>query len=270
MELEYRKIRVFVASPSDVTAERESLATVINELNSTVTALVPQTRAVIELVRWETHARPAAGRPQAIITEQIGPYDIFIGIMWKRFGTATGRALSGTEEEFRLAFKAWKSTRSPQIMFYFSAAPSPPPSSTEEVKQLARVVRFRSEIAQLGIIWQYESAARFAEVVRPHLVSVIGKLLSATGAPTQQIAEASSPPPKNLQPRRAKRPAKRKPKVAAKPTRTVSRNLTKGTITVIGPEDAFFNRRSDLVLMAGEALADHRAGRTSPLDPDHL
>jgi hypothetical protein len=29
--------------------------------------------------------------------------------MWKRFGTATGIAASGTEEEFRLTYECWES-----------------------------------------------------------------------------------------------------------------------------------------------------------------
>ena len=39
--------------------------------------------------------------PQQIINSQVSDeYDIFIGILWTRFGTPTERAGSGTEEEF--------------------------------------------------------------------------------------------------------------------------------------------------------------------------
>ena len=66
------------------------------------------------------------GRPQGIINKQIGEYDIFIGMMWKRFGTPTGKAGSGTEEEFRLAYEYWETTKSVMILFYFCQAPFMP------------------------------------------------------------------------------------------------------------------------------------------------
>lgn len=95
-------LSVFVASPEDVADERECLEGVIRELNLQWTSRCVR----LELVRWETHAYPGVGSdPQEVINEQIGDdYDIFLGLLWKRFGTATPRAGSGTEEEFNRAF----------------------------------------------------------------------------------------------------------------------------------------------------------------------
>jgi hypothetical protein len=67
-----KRIRVFVASPSDVQEERDSVAHVINELNLTLSALLPKEGAMLEFVRWETHAHPAAGDIQTSIHSQIG------------------------------------------------------------------------------------------------------------------------------------------------------------------------------------------------------
>ena len=83
----FRRIRVFVASPGDVQRERDSLLGVINELNRALDSLAPRAGLRLELARWETDAYPEMGRPQAVINRQIAPYDIFIGILWKRFGT---------------------------------------------------------------------------------------------------------------------------------------------------------------------------------------
>src|SRR6266851_4502917 len=110
------KIRIFIASPSDVQKERDSLPAIINELNHT---MARHLGFVIELVRWETHCHPAMGRPQGVINEQIGEYDIFIGVMWKRFGTPTGQADSGTEEEFDRAYQEWRRDETVYILFYF-------------------------------------------------------------------------------------------------------------------------------------------------------
>src|SRR5438552_9057076 len=113
------KVRLFVSSPSDVQRERESLPAVIDEINTTIGQRLG---FIIELVRWETHCHPAMGRPQSVINNQIGKYDIFIGIMWKRFGTPTGEADSGTEEEFNLAYDEWRRAKELHIAFYFSQA----------------------------------------------------------------------------------------------------------------------------------------------------
>jgi hypothetical protein len=45
------------------------------------------------------------GRPEQLILDQIGQYDLFVGIMWRRFGTPTGVAGSGTEQEFDHALR---------------------------------------------------------------------------------------------------------------------------------------------------------------------
>lgn len=63
---------------------------------------------------------------QAIVNRDVGDFDVMIGIMWKHFGTPTGAAGSGTEEEFQLAYDSWRSSGRPRIMFYFSEAPYAP------------------------------------------------------------------------------------------------------------------------------------------------
>src|SRR5690242_6911529 len=115
-----RMIKVFVASPSDVTAEREGLARLVRDINDVLAFLVPEKQLKLELVRYETHTYPDVGAPQDVINRQIPiDYDIFIGVMWKRAGTPTGNSPSGTIEEFRLAMDKRKTSDLPRIMFYF-------------------------------------------------------------------------------------------------------------------------------------------------------
>jgi hypothetical protein len=93
-------LQVFVASPGDVADERAVLNDLVNEFNITW----GDTHNVrLEILKWETHSRPGIGPgPQELINQQLGDtYDIFVGIMWGRFGTPTNVAESGTEEEFQ-------------------------------------------------------------------------------------------------------------------------------------------------------------------------
>lgn len=181
-------IRIFVASPGDVQSERAQLGRVVHELNTTLSALVPERGLALELVRWETHAHPGAGAdPQDVINRQLAipQCDIFIGIIWRRLGTPTGRAASGTEEEFRIAHESWMRNRRPrEILFYFCQALAGPPAGEEEAEQLLKAIRFRNELARTGLVWEYADHADFADLVRPHLVQVISGILRPEQAPS--------------------------------------------------------------------------------------
>lgn len=171
-------VRVFVASPGDVAFERNALGKLVAEINQTLNAVAPERGVRLELVRWETHAIPEAGRPQGVINRQIGKYDIFVGIMWRRFGTATTEAGSGTEEEFDRAYKDFQDSGRPHIMFYFCQAPAAPPKAAEEVAQLGRVVAFRDKLSQLALVWEYEQHSDFADTVRPHLLQAVNRVIA--------------------------------------------------------------------------------------------
>jgi hypothetical protein len=191
------RIRIFVASPGDVHSERDQLGQVVRELNSTLAALVPELGLVVELVRWETDAHPGLGTDaQDVVNRQlpISEYDIFIGIIWRRFGTPTKRAGSGTEEEFRIAHDSWKRSRRPrEILFYFCQAPVSPQMTAEEFKQLEQTSQFREELSREGLVWDYADHVNFADLIRPHLVRVIsgmirpGQDLSATATKAGQL-----------------------------------------------------------------------------------
>jgi hypothetical protein len=179
MSPQYRKLRIFVASPGDVESERKQLADVVAELNLTMSAIAPEKNCILELVRWETHVHPGLGRDaQDVVNEQIGPYDIFIGILWKRMGTPTRVARSGTEEEIRRAYAAWRENKALPVLIYFCQQPSSPPQTKDEAEQISKVEAFRAELSNIGLISYYKDHNGFADVVRPHLLMVLGKLLS--------------------------------------------------------------------------------------------
>lgn len=183
MTQQVTKVRVFVASPGDVQKERDALPSVIEELNNTIGRSLG---FILELVRWETHCHPAMGRPQGVINEQIGDYDIFIGVMWKRFGTPTGEADSGTEEEFNLAYEEWKRDNKLHIAFYFSQAKYKL-ISVDETEQAAKVLKFKQDLKDKSLTWDYPNAAAFASVVRPHLTTILFEMFQAKTTPESPV-----------------------------------------------------------------------------------
>lgn len=157
----------FVASPSDVEDERNKLEEVVRELNLTWGNTLG---ARLDLVRWETHAFPGVGQDaQDVINRQIGEeYDIFIGIMWGRFGSPTERAESGTEEEFLRALQRHKAGSDVRIMFYFKDTPIEP--SKLDPEQHRKIQSFKSNIGDKGVFhWSFQTVEEFEGLLRLHL-----------------------------------------------------------------------------------------------------
>ena len=138
-------LRVFVASPGDVADARKRLGPIVEELNLILSRSIG---VRLELVMWETHTYPGIGEDaQDVINRQIGEFDIFLGIMWLRFGEPTGRAGSGTEEEFDRALQRYKADhRAVQLMFYFRDA-EPPKLSKSDARQRKRCAAFERRLS---------------------------------------------------------------------------------------------------------------------------
>ena len=136
-------VSLFVSSPSDVKEEREIVDKVITELNRTWSRIK---NVHIDAIRWERDARPGFGiDAQSVLNSQLPTeYDIFLGILWGRIGTPTGRSISGTVEEFELAFNRFKANPdSVHLMLYFKDAPIAP--SEIDLGQLGEVKAFQKK-----------------------------------------------------------------------------------------------------------------------------
>ena len=186
---------VFVASSSEMEPERNRLEEVIQDLN------VSWSRTLgvrLELVRWETHGFPGVGEdPQDVLNRELpNDYDIFIGLMWTRFGTPTGRAGSGTEEEFCRAHKRFREDpNSVKIMFYFKEEPVSP--SAVNPDQIAKVQQFRASLGDEGVLyWNFTTLQHFEELIRLHLARQIQVSLISQPSETTII---SAPPGHGLE-----------------------------------------------------------------------
>ena len=161
-------LRVFVASPSDVSDERAALENVVRELNST---WGESFGVKLELVKWETHAYPGvASDAQEVINTQIGDdYDIFVGILSTRFGSPTTRALSGTAEEFNRAYYRFQQNpTSLRVMFYFKDSVGR--FSDLDLNQYGLVKEFQKSLGEKGLLyWTFTSTEEFVNFVRLHL-----------------------------------------------------------------------------------------------------
>jgi hypothetical protein len=182
-------IVVFLASPSDVTPERDIACEVLEEINRTT----GQQKGIhFDLRRWEMDSYPDfGGDAQAILNQQIGDmaqYDIFVGIMWNKYGSPTPRAASGTIEELTRAIDSFNQTGKPNIMFYFKSAPFSPTTANEAAQKL-KVMEFRESLFPQGLIGDFTDTLDFERKFRRHIQQWLATYNIETPSPpsTQQI-----------------------------------------------------------------------------------
>lgn len=189
------RLRVFVASPGDTEEERDCLTSVVDEINRGTAA---EMGLVLELVRWETHVRPGIGSDaQDVINQQLPEVDIVIGMFWKRLGTPTPRAESGTAEELEAAIERWRAQGDIEVLIYFNQ--SAYTLNGSETDQLQRLLAFRSKLESDGLlVWNYDGARDFEAKVRGHLTSAVRDWTNRT--PRRADRRGSPPSPKRRPP----------------------------------------------------------------------
>lgn len=165
--------KVFLASPGDVKEERLIVKKVVDEIN---VGNYLANGIKLELVAWETHTHPSMGADaQDVINTQIADdYDIFIGIMWNRFGTPTNRAESGTIEEFNRAFdKKQSNPNSIDVSFFFKTTP-PLSLKDIDIESLSKVRQFQERISNQGVYFrEFNQSDEFEQLLRLSLISII-------------------------------------------------------------------------------------------------
>jgi len=183
----HKLIRIFVAAPSDVGDERGCLRRVVDDLNQPG-ALAEQHGCTLQVLDRQDVVS-GMGRPEEVILEQLPleSWDVFVGILWKHFGvysggrdTETGQFYgSGAEEEFTLAYRAWKQANRPHILFYRRST-SPPSLDEIDPDQLSKVNRFwqqfETDCAHPGVVCRYETPSDFERRVRSDLSRLLGRL----------------------------------------------------------------------------------------------
>ena len=190
-------LKIFVASPSDIIEERKILEEIVSDINKQLGSVLGIN---FEIVKWETDTHPDIGNDaQSVITKQIGEsYDIFIGILWTRFGTPTKNALSGTEEEFRNAYKRSVEEQSVKVMFYFNDTPVSI-SNLDQV-QVAKIKDFQSNLGELGVYyWQYKNIDDFSRYIKMHLGAVMKEYSTNLGQKKNETKEQSEQPSQQLE-----------------------------------------------------------------------
>ncbi|MGO9094598.1 MAG: DUF4062 domain-containing protein [Bryobacteraceae bacterium] len=186
-------LTVFIASPCDLADERRRAFEVVAEINEAIKNIDWS----IDLLGWED-TLPGYGRPQDLINRDVERCDLFIGLLWRRWGTPPGqdsRFTSGFEEEFSNATLRRERTHSPEIWMFFR---------TVEVAQIAdagtqlqRVIDFReSLIAGKKVLFkEFEDVDGWEKVLRKclfrHVLDIARTRSGTPEGPAEQPAPTS-------------------------------------------------------------------------------
>jgi hypothetical protein len=162
-------IPVFIASPSDVTDERDITEKAIHALAPRMARLFGVTLVPL---RWEQFAPISsydASHPQIGILRDIRPFSIFVGILWKRYGTRISDLNeTGTESEFSHALQNRDRI---SILTYFRDEASAESGKTEETSQERKVIALKSRLRSKKV-WSanYKSVEEFQLRILPDLM----------------------------------------------------------------------------------------------------
>jgi hypothetical protein len=144
-------LRIFVASPGDVSEERNYVHEIAASVNRSLSKLGYDTRIVVS--GWETDIQPGLhprGIQAKIDEELIKNIDAMVAVFWKRFGNPVEDAGSPTEHEINLALKMWKASSRPQLWLFFRNSPIQPKTSAE-TKQYLQIQRFKEKFQKANL-----------------------------------------------------------------------------------------------------------------------
>ncbi len=138
-----KHVRVFLASPGDLSEERKLAKSAVDEFNGLFSESYGYQ---VDLVGWEDTVS-VFGRPQELINGDLAKCELFVGVIWKKWGTPPsvgGPYTSGFEEEFRVSLEKRKNSGMPEMSMFFKGV------SDELLRdpgdQLKKVLAFRDEL----------------------------------------------------------------------------------------------------------------------------
>ena len=194
-------LQVFIASPSDLVDERRAIKEIADSLNA---AFGREVGIQVQLLGWEDRL-PGYGRPQAQINEDVDKADLFIGFLWRRWGSDPGdpQYTSGFEEEFTRATTRREKVGIPEISLFFKAVDKQ--SMSDPGDQLKRVLEFRETVerSKKVLFRNFTDIPDWKEQTRELLQCHLLKLLSSTrisrgqeqpqAPPTTSTTDANKP-----------------------------------------------------------------------------
>lgn len=249
-------LTAFLASPGDLQEERNIVRESVERLNKVIGR---ELNWQIELLGWED-TLPGYARPQSIINRDVEACELFLGILWRRWGQPTGEYESGFEEEFVRASSRHNTDGKPEIWLFFKEV------DIENIKdpgeQLSKVLKFKEEqIREKKVFFkEFCTSGIWGNYIYDLLLTYVLRL--SNKLPETPVTES------NVAPTRTKEDtpiedAKSLTIFRSLPTdiEILFSNLNKDVINS-GPDALDFWKRTRLFLFASALFSDSHIGET--------
>lgn len=182
----HRKVlTIFLATPGDLSEERHKTREAVDRFCKVMGSRLGWH---IDLLGWED-TLPGYARPQSLINQDVERCDLFIGILWRRWGQSTGRYESGFLEEFTLARERHGRTGKPDIWLFFKFVD--PDNLKDPGEQLKKVIRFKKEQIKLKELYfkEFSDGGSWSDIIYD---SLSGYILDITRQESQIESKAYS------------------------------------------------------------------------------
>ncbi|MDE0400244.1 MAG: DUF4062 domain-containing protein [Candidatus Poribacteria bacterium] len=186
----YKILRIFIASPSDLKEERKVVREEIEEFNR---SWASEFGYRLEPAGWEETVS-GCGRPQQLINQGVDRCHLFIGMVWRRWGTPPdndGNYSSGFEEEFDRMMKRREENDHLEVSLFFKKISDECKKNPD--KQLKRVLEFREKMDEEKKIFyqEFEEIQDIARLARDKIRAFVKEVKVADSIDSNKAKERS-------------------------------------------------------------------------------
>lgn len=187
----YETLRVFLACPGDLVAERSRFPRILETVN---TLRAHSMGFHLEAVGWE-RVVPSFGRPQELINNELRTADLTVVMFWNKIGAPSGKEgeQTGTLEEFEIASERYGDVdpyfppedNRPLLYVYFREQTEPDTESAAKVREFRKSIEESKKL----LYRQYRDEAEWEELLREHLIGFLnGRKRTDLETAVQRIA----------------------------------------------------------------------------------
>jgi len=160
-------IDVFLSAPSDTSKECSIVLEIAKEINEIWSRYL---KIQFDISYYKDYRPTFESDAQIAVNKQMPEnIDLYFSVLWNRIGTPTPRAISGTVEEFEIAYKKHQqNSNSIDLMIYFKKQNKN--KIDIDLDQVEKVNKYKQHISTLGSFYKsFDTSDEFRNIVRSHL-----------------------------------------------------------------------------------------------------
>ena len=140
------ELNVFISCPGDLENEKQAIIKYINDYKNRYER---DYEITLNPIDWKKDLKKSERRIQTAANKRLEESNIYIGMMWTKFGSDTGLMKSGTLEEYIYAFQKMERDNNIEILILFkNFTVDYKNSSKEEINEFLEIKEFRDKLIE--------------------------------------------------------------------------------------------------------------------------